>query len=105
MERKLEATQETIIDQQQTIEKFRNLVHNLNADLAECRNRGERSGEEEGQGAGSQSQAAMMSLNVQLKSTIKTQSRVSGGSLHITCTLGEEPVLWHRRPCSGTCRN
>lgn len=73
MERKLEATQETIIDQQQTIEKFRNLVHNLNADLAEYRNKGEK----EGEGTGAQSQAAMMSLNVQLKSAIKTQSRVS----------------------------
>lgn len=75
MERKLEATQEMIIDQQQTIEKFRDLVHNLNADLAEYRSKGERSGQ--GEAADTQSQAAMMNLNVQLKSAIKTQSRVS----------------------------
>lgn len=78
MKRKLEATQETLIDQQQTIEKFRNLVHNLNADVTEYRNKGERAGPEEGGGGGGvQSQAAMMNLNVQLKSAIKTQSRVS----------------------------
>lgn len=76
MERKLEATQETIIDQQQTIEKFRNLVHNLNADLAEYRSKGERLGE--AAGGGGQPQAGMMNLNVQLKSAIKTQARVSG---------------------------
>ncbi len=77
MERKLEATQETIIDQQQTIEKFRNLVHSLNADLAEYRSRGEKAGEGGGaEGTSSQSQAAMMNINTQLKSAIKTQSRV-----------------------------
>ena len=73
MERKLEATQETIIDQQQTIEKFRDLVHNLNADLAEYRSKGERS---EGGASNAQSQAAVMNLNVQLKSASKTQARV-----------------------------
>lgn len=77
MERKLEATQETLIDQQQTIEKFRNLVHNLNADLAEHRNKGEKSVAGEGSVEdAAQSQAAMMNINVQLKSAIKTQSRV-----------------------------
>lgn len=70
----MEATQETIIDQQQTIEKFRDLVHNLNADMAEYRSKGERSGEGPGN---TQSQAAMMNINVQMKSAIKTQSRVS----------------------------
>lgn len=79
MERKLEATQETIIDQQQTIEKFRALVHNLNTDLAECRNRGERSGEGGGTSSSSQSrESSMASLSMQLKSVVKTQSRVSG---------------------------
>ncbi len=79
MERKLEATQETLIDQQQTIEKFRDLVHNLNADLAEYRSRGERSVEESGGGGDAHSsQAAVMNLNVQLKSAAKTQSRVCG---------------------------
>jgi predicted nucleic acid-binding Zn-ribbon protein len=73
MERKLEATQETIIDQQQTIEKFRDLVHNLNADLAEYRSKGERSG---GGTGDTQSQAAVMNLNMQLKSASMTQARV-----------------------------
>ena len=80
MERKLEATQETIVDQQQTIEKFRNLVHNLNADLAEYRSKGEKGGEGGADGS-AQSQAAMMNINTQLKSAIKTQSRVSS----VTC--------------------
>ena len=73
MERKLEATQETIVDQQQTIEKFRNLVHNLNTDLAEYRNKGEKAGGAEG---ATQSHVAMMNINTQLKSAIKAQSRV-----------------------------
>ncbi len=76
MERKLEATQETIVDQQQTIEKFRNLVHNLNADLVEHRSKGEKAGEGGAEGS-AQSQTAMMNINTQLKSAIKTQSRVS----------------------------
>lgn len=79
MERKLEATQETIVDQQQTIEKFRDLVHNLNADLAEYRSKGEKAGEGAGGDGAVQSHAAMMNLNVQLKSAIKTQSRVGSG--------------------------
>lgn len=86
MERKLEATQETIIDQQLTIEKFRDLVHNLNADMAEYRSKGERSGE--GVGGDTQSQAAVMSLNTQLKSAIKTQSRVRA----CTHACGHKPI-------------
>lgn len=73
MEHKLDAAQETIIDQQQTIEKFRDLVHNLNADLAEYRNKGERAG---GSVGSSQSQVAVMNLNTQLKSAVKAQARV-----------------------------
>ena len=79
MERKLDATQETIVDQQQTIEKFRNLVHNLNSDLAELRSKGERAaeGREADSGDGTQSEAAMMNINVPSKSFVKAQSRVS----------------------------
>ena len=51
------------MDQQQTIEKFRNLVHNLNADLAEYRSKGERAGEGGTADGASQSQAAMMNIN------------------------------------------
>ena len=80
MERKLEAAQETIVDQQQTIEKFRELVHNLTSDLSELRSKGERTGGESGGGGGgdgaTQSQSAMMNINLQSKSAIKAQSRV-----------------------------
>ena len=73
-ERKLEATQETIIDQQQTIEKFRDLVRHLQDDITELRERGEKSA---GGGADSMAQSqTMMNLNVQLKSTMKAHARV-----------------------------
>ncbi|XP_064382819.1 dynactin subunit 1-like isoform X2 [Halichondria panicea] len=42
VERKLNAAQEIIIDQQQTIKKFRELVHNLQSDLTDLRECGER---------------------------------------------------------------
>ena len=76
-ERKLEATQETIIDQQQTIEKFRELVRHLQDDITELREKGEKSS---GGGSGGDSVAqsqTMMNLNVQLKSTMKAHARVS----------------------------
>ena len=72
VERKLDAAQETIIDQQQTIEKFRELVRNLQSDLTDLRERGERSGDS---GSGVEAQA-VMNLNVQLKSAIKAHARV-----------------------------
>lgn len=83
-ERKLEATQETIIDQQQTIEKFRDLVRHLQDDITELRERGEKSA---GGGADSMAQSqTMMNLNVQLKSTMKAHARVRepGHSIHKT---------------------
>ena len=83
-ERKLEATQETIIDQQQTIEKFRDLVRHLQDDITELRERGEKSA---GDGADSMAQSqTMMNLNVQLKSTMKAHARVRelGHSIHET---------------------
>ena len=83
-ERKLEATQETIIDQQQTIEKFRDLVRHLQDDITELRERGEKSA---GGGADSMAQSqTMMNLNVQLKSTMKAHARVRelGHSIHET---------------------
>lgn len=83
MERKLEATQETIVDQQQTIEKFRNLVHNLNTDLAEYRSKGEKAGEGGGAEGATQSHVAMMNINTQLKSAIKAQSRVCAVNLYL----------------------
>ncbi len=88
MERKLEAAQETIVDQQQTIEKFRELVHNLTTDLTDLRSKGERTEGGGGGGGGgggdgsSQSQSPMMNINLQLKSAIKAQSRVT------LCNLG-----------------
>ena len=63
------------MDQQQTIEKFRELVRHLQSDLTDLRERGERSGEGQ-RGSGVEAQA-MMDINVQLKSAIKAQSRVS----------------------------
>ena len=73
MEQKLEAAQETIIDQQLTAEKFRELVHNLNMDLAEQRSMGDKAGS----GAEpKRSQVSVMDINVQMKSAIKAQSRV-----------------------------
>ena len=84
-ERKLEATQETIIDQQQTIEKFRELVRHLQDDISELREKGEKSsGGGDGGGGGTDSMAqsqTMMNLNVQLKSTMKAHARVSESSL------------------------
>ena len=78
MERKLDATQEVIVDQEQTIEKFRELVRHLQADILELRERGEsqqRGGESRESIGGSVS--PVMNLNVQLKSsTIKAHSRV-----------------------------
>ena len=74
----MDAAQETIVDQQQTIEKFRDLVHHLQADVSELRQR------RESQSAGPQEEAtppsqAMLSLNVQLKSSaLKAHSRVRG---------------------------
>lgn len=100
MERKLDATQEVIIDQEQTIEKFRELVRHLQADILELRERGEsqqREGESRESIGGSAS--PVMNLNVQLKSsTIKAHSRVSEGDqetslrfslciYHIRCSL------------------
>ena len=98
MERKLDATQEVIVDQEQTIEKFRELVRHLQADILELRERGEsqqRGGESRESIGGSAS--PVMNLNVQLKSsTIKAHSRVretknnqSALSLHgiIGCSL------------------
>ena len=78
-ERKLEATQETIIDQQQTIEKFRELVRHLQDDITELRQKGEKSSGSGGEGgADSMAQSqTMMNLNVQLKSTMKAHARVS----------------------------
>lgn len=78
-ERKLEATQETIIDQQQTIEKFRELVRHLQADITELRERGEKS--TSGGGDSMAQSQTMMNLNVQLKSAMKAHARVSPAML------------------------
>ena len=66
------------MDQQQTIEKFRDLVHHLQADVSELRQRGESQSVGAQQEDASPSQS-VLSLNVQLKSSaIKAHSRVSG---------------------------
>ena len=76
-ERKLEATQETIIDQQQTIEKFRELVRHLQDDITELREKGTKSTTSGGGGESVAQSQSMMNLNVQLKSTMKAHARVS----------------------------
>ena len=77
LERKLDASQETIVDQQQTIEKFRELVHQMQGGMAELRQRGAVGGEG---GGGSHQAQAVVNLNAQLKSTtIKQTSRVGVG--------------------------
>ena len=76
MEQKLEAAQETIVDQQQTIEKFRDLVRNLNADLKDLRSsKVERGGSAE-KLESNESKASVTSLTAQLKSAVKAQARV-----------------------------
>ena len=76
MEMKLDASQETIVDQQQTIEKFRELVRSMQGEMSELRAKGEK--ERTSEGVAPQAQA-MMSLQSQLKSTaMKQTSRVSG---------------------------
>ena len=67
-----------IIDQEQTIEKFRELVRHLQGDILELRERGESQQPEGGarEGIGG-SASPVMSLNVQMKSSaIKAHSRV-----------------------------
>ena len=76
MEMKLDASQETIIDQQQTIEKFRELVRSMQGEMSDLRAKGEK--ERAIEGIAPQAQA-MISLQSQLKSTsMKQTSRVSG---------------------------
>ena len=76
MEMKLDASQETIVDQQQTIEKFRELVRGMQAEMGELRAKGERKVTED---TAPQAQA-MMSLQTQLKSSaMKQTSRVRSG--------------------------
>ena len=74
MEMKLDASQETIVDQQQTIEKFRELVRGMQGEIGELRAKGEQRAAED---TVPQAQA-MMSLQTQLKSSaMKQTSRVS----------------------------
>jgi len=75
MEQKLDAAQETIVDQQQTIEKFRELVRNLNADLKDLRDNKREKGVSEEKIA-VESKTSIANLNVQLKSAVKAQARV-----------------------------
>ena len=75
MEMKLDASQETIVDEQQTIEKFRELVRGMQGEIGELRAKGERRVSKD---TTPQAQA-MMSLQTQLKSSaMKQTSRVSG---------------------------
>jgi dynactin 1 len=70
MEMKLDASQETIVDQQQTIEKFRELVRGIQGEIGELRAKGEQRATED---AAPQAQA-MMSLQTQLKSSAMKQT-------------------------------
>ena len=84
MERKLDAAQETIIDQQQTIDKFRELVRHLQSDITDLRQRGEslRAEAPEATAASMASQShAMMSLSQFKTTAIRAHSRVRG-SVH-----------------------
>lgn len=74
MEMKLDASQETIVDQQQTIEKFRELVRGMQGEMGELKAKGEKKLSEE---TIPQTQV-MMNLQTQLKSSaMKQTSRVS----------------------------
>ena len=90
-ERKQEATQETIIDQQQTIEKFRELVRNLQEDMRELREKGTKS--TSGGGDSMAQSQTMMSLNVQLKSTMKAHARVGTTSVPVVLCIGRQPCI------------
>ncbi len=76
MEQKLDAAQETIVDQQQTIEKFRDLVRNLNIDIRELRSSRSEQGSLSADKVEADSKTSIASLNVQLKSAVKAQARV-----------------------------
>ena len=81
MEMKLDASQETIVDQQQTIEKFRELVRSMQGEMGELKAKGER--ERPSEETTPQTQA-MMSLQTQLKSTaMKQTSRVSDDYMYM----------------------
>ena len=74
----MEASQETIVDQHQTVEQFRGLVHRLKMDLAEKRSVENTVGRgEEKEVDGRDSKTDLVNINVQVKSAIKEQSRVS----------------------------
>ncbi len=74
-----EAAQESIVDQQQTIEKFRELVRHLQAEIADLRQRGESLRVETPEGTPVVQSQAIMSLSQLKTSAIKAHSRVRGG--------------------------
>ena len=87
MEMKLDASQETIVDQQQTIEKFRELVRGMQGEIGELRAKGEQRAAED---TVPQAQA-MMSLQTQLKSSaMKQTSRVSSVCVFVCVISGRQ---------------
>ncbi|RKP34142.1 dynein associated protein-domain-containing protein, partial [Dimargaris cristalligena] len=74
LQKKLEASDETMVDYEATIQQFRQLVQNLQSDLSDLRSR-QAEQQTEAQELTSQSQA-MLSLNMQLQSTVmKAQAK------------------------------
>ena len=86
MEQKLDAAQETIVDQQQTIGKFRELVRNLNSDLKDLRDSKWEKGVSE-EKIEAESKTSIANLNVQLKSAVKAQARVREQSIVLSIFL------------------
>ena len=80
---RLEASQETIIDQQQTIEKFRELVHNMQSEMSELKARGEKKISKD-TATPHEAAQAVISLQSQLKSSaMKQTSRVRDYSIYV----------------------
>ena len=95
MEMKLDASQETIVDQQQTIEKFRELVRGMQGEIGELRAKGEQRAAEDTVPKAQ----AMMSLQTQLKSSaMKQTSRVSSVCVFV-CVISCRQFSEHLCQC------
>ncbi len=98
MERRFDAAQESIVDQQQTIEKFRELVRHLQAEIADLRQRGESLRVESPEEGSAQPSQTVMSLSQLKTSAIKAHSWVRGAEGRWRDTrlgdLGYQSSLW-----------
>ena len=92
LERRIEASQEVIVDLQQTVEKFRELVRNQQSDIVELKQKEE---SQKDQGLEEQSEA-LHSLNRQLQATaIKAHSRVRQQYIHTYVHTHEYVCVLH----------